>query len=147
MLTNTSGQVYRCSCSIGVGEVLRRIIGRTIVSCTQTDLKQLGGNRQFCMGQRCGIQHAIHSLKANFDENEAVHLIDATNAFNLLNRKPALENIKITCPALFNLFNAVKNSYSSTSPLHVNGTTLWSEEGTTQGNTLAMCMYGVAILP
>ena len=84
---------------IGVGEVLRRIIGRTNVSCIQTDLKQLGGNQQLCMGQRCGIEHAIHSMRANFDENEAVLLIDATNAFNLLNRKLALENINIICPA------------------------------------------------
>ena len=131
---------------IGVGEVLRRIIGRAIVSCIQTDLKQFGGNQQLCMGQRCGIEHAIHSLRANFDENEAVILIDATNAFNLLNRKPALENIKLICicPALF---NAVKNSYSSPSPLYVNGTTLWSEDGTTQGDPLARCMYGVAIPP
>ena len=87
---------------IGVGEVLRRIIGRTIVSCIQTDLKQLGGNRQLCMEQRCGIEHAIHSLRTNLDENEAVGLIDATNAFNLLNRQLALENIKIICPVLFN---------------------------------------------
>ena len=86
---------------IGVGEVLRRIIGRTNVSCIQTDLQQLGGNQQLCMGQRCGIEHAIHSLRANFDENEAVLLTDATNAFNLLNRKLALENITINCPALF----------------------------------------------
>ena len=53
------------------------------------------------MGQRCGIEHAIHSLRANFDENEAVLFIDATNAFNLLDCKLAPENIKIICPALF----------------------------------------------
>ena len=129
---------------VGVGEVLRWLIGRTIVSCIQTDMKQLGGNQQLCMGQRCGIEHAIHSLRANFDENEAVLLIEATKAFNLLNRKLALENIKIICPAPF---NAVKNSYSSPSPPSVNGTTLWSEEGTTQGDPLAMCINGFAILP
>ena len=129
---------------IGVGEVLRRIIGRTIVCCIQTDLKQPGGNQQLRMGHRCGIEHAIHSLRANFEENEAVLLIEATNAFNLLNRKLSIENIKIICPAFF---NGVKNSYSSPSPLHVNGTTIWSDEGTTQGDPLAMCMYGVAILP
>ena len=129
---------------IGVGEVLGRINGRTIVSCIQTGLKQLGGNQQLCMGQRCGIEHAIHSLRRNFDENKAALLIDATNAFNLLNRKLALENIQIIFPALF---NAVKNSYSSALPLYVNGKTLWSEEGSTKGDPLAMCMYGVAILP
>ena len=94
---------------IGVGEVFRRIIGRTIVSCIQTDLKQLGGNQELCMGQRCGIAHAIHSLRANFDENEGVILINATNAFNLLNRKLAPENIKIICPALFNAAKLILN--------------------------------------
>ena len=91
---------------ICVGEVLRQIIGRTMVSCIQTDLKQLGGNQQLCKGQCCGIENAIHSLRANFDENEAVLLMDATNVFNFFNRKLALENTKIICPALF---NAVKN--------------------------------------
>ena len=95
------------------------------------------------MGQLCGIEHAIHSLRANFDKNEAVFFIDATNAFNLFNRKLALENI--THLPVF--FNALKNSYSSQSPLYVSGTTLWSEEGTTQGDPLGICIYGVAILP
>ena len=84
-----------------VGEVLRRIIGRPIVSCIETDLKQLGGNQQLCMGQRCGIEHAIYSLRATFDENEAALLVDATNAFNLLNRKLALENKKNHLPGSF----------------------------------------------
>ena len=109
----------------------------------QTDMKQLGGNQQLCMGER-GIEHAIHSLRENFDENKAVFLINATTAFNLLNCKLALENVQILCPALF---NAVKVSSSLPSPLYVNGTTLWSEEGTTRSDPLAMCMYGVAILP
>ena len=104
---------------IGVGEVLRRIIGRTIVSWIQTDLKQLGGNQQLCMGQLCGIEHAIYSLRANFDENEAVPLIDGTNAFNLRNRKLALENIKVICPALF---NAVKNY------IHPHHRFMWTEQ-------------------
>ena len=107
-------------------------------------MKKLGRNQKLSMGQRCGIEHAIHSLRTIFDENEAVLLIDATNAFNLLNSKLALENMKVNCPALF---NAVKNSSSSPSPLYVNGTTLWSEECTTRGDPLARCMYGVAILP
>ena len=87
------------------------------------------------MEQRCGIEQAIHSLRAHFVENEAVLLIDATNAFNLLNRKLELKNIKTICPVLF---IAVKNSYSSLSPLYMNGTTLWSEEDTRQGDPLAM---------
>ena len=36
---------------IGVGEVLRRIIGRSILRCIQNDLKLLGTNQQLCLGQ------------------------------------------------------------------------------------------------
>ena len=75
---------------IGVGEVLRRIIGVTVVYCLQADLKQLGATQRFCMGQRCGREHAIHSLRATSDENEAVFLTDATNSFNLFIHKLAL---------------------------------------------------------
>ena len=35
---------------IGIGEVLRRIIGRTIVKCIKTDYKILGGDQQLRMG-------------------------------------------------------------------------------------------------
>ena len=73
---------------IGVGEVMRRIIGRAIVTCVKNDLKFLGGNLQLCLGQRCGIEHAIHSLREAFEqpETQAILLIDAKNAFNSLNR-------------------------------------------------------------
>ena len=50
----------------------------------------------------------------------------------------------MTCPSLV---TALKNSYSTPSDLFVNGTVLKSEEGVTQGDPLAMAMYGLAILP
>ena len=37
---------------IGVGEVLRRIIGRSSLKCLSNDLKQLAGNLQLCLGQK-----------------------------------------------------------------------------------------------
>ena len=42
-------------------------------------------------------------------ENEAILLIDAKNAFNVLNRRTALENVKALCPSLH---VALQNSYS-----------------------------------
>ena len=131
---------------IGVGEVLRRIIGRSILKCISNDLKLLGGSTQLCLGQKCGIEHAIHSIRDAFDkpEAEAVLQIDATNAFNSLNRSLALANISKTCPSL--IF-ALRNSYANPSHLYVNGQVILSQEGTTQGDPLAMAMYGVALLP
>ena len=131
---------------IGVGEVLRRIIGRSITACLKSDLTALGGNRQLCLGQKCGIEHAIHSLRESFetDSNNAILLIDAKNAFNSLNRDLALKNIKTICPSLY---TSLHNSYSTPSNLFIDGKTILSKEGTTQGDPLAMAMYGTAILP
>ena len=77
-------------------------------------------------------------------ETEAILLIDAENAFNSLNRELALKNVEILCPALH---HALANSYKHPSNLYVNNTVLTSTEGTTQGDPLAMAMYGIGINP
>ena len=71
-------------------------------------------------------------------------LIDAQNAFNSLNRDLALKNIDMICPALS---NSLKNSYKTPSNLFINKKCIKSQEGTTQGDPLAMAMYGIALLP
>ena len=48
---------------IGIGEVLSRIIGKTITQCIKSDLKNLRKYFQLCLGQKCGIEYAIHSLR------------------------------------------------------------------------------------
>ena len=130
---------------IGVGEVLRRIIGKFIIKRIENDLRFLGDNTQLCLGQKCGIEHAIHSLRSQYEkpDNESVILQYAKNAFNCLNRNLAVENIKRICPALNFV---VQNSYSAPSDFYVAGKTLQSVEGTTQGDPIAMAMYGVATL-
>ena len=75
---------------IGIGEVLRRLIGKSITTCLKADLKLLGGNTQLCLGQRCGIEYAIHSLRNAFETSscDAMLLIDNQNAFNSSKRIP-----------------------------------------------------------
>ena len=131
---------------IGVGEVFRRIVGKILIRCVSYDLIQLGLDKQLCLGQKGGIEYAIHSLRSAYEDknNEAMLLIDADNAFNSLNRELALKNVEVLCPSLA---TALKNSYSRPPALFVNGKKLLSREGTTQGDPLAMAMYGIAILP
>ena len=64
---------------ICIGEVLRRIIGRSIVMCVQRDLQLLGGNLLMCLGQKSGIKQSIHTLRRRFFEDriENILLIDA----------------------------------------------------------------------
>ena len=83
---------------IGIGEVLRRIIGRSILKCLANDLKRLGQSDQLCLGKKSGIEHLIHALH-DFDtpQAEAMLLINAENDFNSLNCKLALNNIEIFC--------------------------------------------------
>ena len=131
---------------IGIGEVMRRITGRIIVDCIRHDRTSLGGKKQLCLGQKCGVEHAIHSLHHSFDEseNEAILLIDAKNSFNVVNRRTASENVKALCPSLH---VALQNPYSHPSHLYIAKSTILSQEGTIQCDPLAMAMYGINILP
>ena len=56
----------------------------------------------------------------------------------------ALRNIEKLCPSNM---RDIRNSYKTPTSPFVNGKTLQSQEGTTQGDPLAMAMYGIAILP
>ena len=70
---------------------------------------------------------------------DGILLIDASNAFNQMNRSAALHNIQIMCKemALY-----VINAYRSPSRLFIcGGGEILSREGTTQGDPLAMPWY------
>ena len=75
---------------------------------------------------------------------QGVILVDASNAFNNLNREVTLRNILTLCPALSKI---IVNTYRDYSKLFVGGESILSREGTTQGDPLVMAMYAVAILP
>ena len=55
-----------------------------------------------CAGLKSGSEPAVHAIRNIFeaDETDAVLLIDASNAFNALNRSAALHNIRVICPTL-----------------------------------------------
>ena len=88
----------KCPCvrhNIGVGEVMRRIVGWTIVKCVTNDIKFLGNKLQLFLGQRCGIEHAIHYLREAFEqpESQAILFFAAKNAFKSLNKHRILLSI------------------------------------------------------
>jgi len=57
------------------------------------------GTLQRCAGIESGIEAAIHAIRKSFeDDSECLLLVDANNAFNKLNRKVSLEDIKRLCP-------------------------------------------------
>ena len=124
---------------IGVGEALRCIIGKT----TSAMFKEAAGPLQVCAGHSTGSEAAIHAMNQVFNEEgvDWVLLADATNAFNQMNRVVAMHNIRITCKeiALY-----IINTYRSPSRLFIiGGGEIFSQEGTNQGDPLAMPWYAI----
>ena len=107
-------------------------IYRTYVQCTRT--------------RAAGIESAVHSVRKLFenDTTEAIPLVDASNAFNSLNRANALMNIRTVCPAFSTI---LINTYRESTELFLGANTLLSQEGTTQGDPLAMPFYALATRP
>ena len=123
---------------IGVGETVRRIIEKAILFIIRQDILEVAGTLQLCVGQEAGGEAVIHAMRQLFqdDTSEAVILVDATNTFNSLNRKAALHNIKSLATVLI-------NTYRDATQLLIEDKTLFSCEGTTQSDPLAMVMYAI----
>ena len=132
---------------IGVGEVLRRIVGKVISWALNNDIQEAAGPLQVSTGLKGGAEAAIHAMKVIFenDSTDAVILVDAENAFNKMNRKEAIHNIRYLCPPLATI---LINTYRQPARLFISGGgEIASMEGTTQGDTLAMSFYGISMTP
>ena len=131
---------------IGICEVLRRIIGKAVMKVVKTDVLQATGPDQLCGGHESGCEAAVHAMREIFRDSatDGILFVDASNAFNNLNRQAALWNIQYYCPAVAKI---LINCYRSHACLFVGGKTLLSQEGTTQGDPLAMMMFAIATVP
>ena len=81
---------------IGIGDVSRRIIAKAILYVIRTDIQLAAGALQTCAGHDAGAEAAIHAMRDIFarENTDAVLLVDASNAFNQVNRQSALHNIQ-----------------------------------------------------
>ena len=132
---------------IRVGEVSRTIMGKCVTKVTKPDVIDASGSLQVCTGHKSGSEAAIHAMRELFehDNSDAVLLIDASNAFNSLNRAAALHNIRVLCPSIA---TCAINTYREPARLFiVGGQELRSSEGTTQGDPLAMSLYAISLQP
>ena len=132
---------------IGIGEVLRRIIAKAVISTIKPEIMKSAGPLQLCAGQEAGCEAATHEMNQIFleDQTDAILLVDASNAFNSINRKVMLYNIKHLCPEMATY---AYNSYCTLARLFVQGgKEITSSEGTTQGDSFAMPMYAIGVTP
>jgi len=91
------------------------------------------------------VEAAIHAMRNLFEKEntKAGILVDTDNAFNRINRQAARHNINILYPS-FN--NILQNTCGTPIRLFVTGEgELSSTEDTTQGDSLAMAMYALAV--
>ena len=137
----------KCPCvrPIGVCEVASRIVAKAALCILRDDIQAVAGPCQLCAGQIAGVEAAVHAVRSSFDldDTEGVQLMNASNAFNSLNRAVPLQNIRQLCPSFAPI---LINTYRSAAALYTGGDTLFSEEGTTQRDPLAMPMYALATL-
>ena len=99
---------------LGVGEYFRRLIASTLLRARRSDFLRYffgaaaaaaGTNRkpyQFAVGVKAGadmVVHAVRLLLETHPELVAIKL-DATNAFNSVNRQPMMNELKTHFPGL-----------------------------------------------
>ena len=116
---------------IAVGEVIRRICGKCVMNIAKRDVVEATGSLQLCDGQKSGSEAAIHAMHRIFeaDDTDAVLLIDASSAFNSLNRAAAVHNMRVLCPIIAVY---VINTYRQSARLFITGgKKIISAEGTT----------------
>ena len=87
---------------IGISEIVCRILGKTILAVVGGYVQETSGTVQLCAGQNSGCDAAVHPMRQIFDNTnaQAVLLVDASNAFNNLNRQTAHQNILLNCPSI-----------------------------------------------
>ena len=94
-----------------------------------------------------GCEVGVHAVVDMFndEDTEGIIQVDASNAFNSINRQILLHNAKIICPQFATY---IYNSYCVPARLFiVGGKEIKSSEGTTQGDPIAMAAYGIGLTP
>ena len=132
---------------IAVGETFRRIVGRAIMRVIESDVLGATAPYQLCIGVPSACEAGVHAMRQLFSKEnvQAILFVDASNAFNSLNRVAALHDVPLVCPALGSVF---RNTYAKSIRLLVaGGSEILSTEGTCQGDPLAMALYAVSIMP
>ena len=135
---------------IGIGETLRRIFGKAVSLVTKYDIEDVCGISQLCAGVRSGIEGAVHAINDSFNNHSedgwGVLMVDASNAFNSINRLAILWNARTLWPRCSRF---LFNTYRGWAPLIMKGTStiLYSREGVTQGDPLSMLAYAIGTLP
>jgi hypothetical protein len=144
---------------IGIGECLRRLIAKVVALKTKDEVAAAAKSDQLATSLQAAIEGGAHAMREQWEkladetheDGYGMLLVDASNAFNALNRAAALWNARQqwrSCARfLFNTYRSYSLLVIRSSAAPGTGTIMLSREGVTQGDPLSMFMYGIAILP
>ena len=113
----------------------------------KADVCEAVGVRQTCAGQEGVIEAAIHAATKVYGlaSTDCIIQIDASNAFNNKNRELSLRNAQFVC---HKIHRYLVNTYQNAARLFIGkGMELESQEGTTQGDNIAMAYYAIGMKP
>ena len=75
---------------IEIGETLQRILGKAVALVPKSDIEDVCGISQLCVGVLSGLEGAVHVVNDLFNEHNedgwGVLMVDASNTFNSINR-------------------------------------------------------------
>ena len=126
---------------------MRRLVAKAVLSIIREDIMMAAGLYNFVLDKWLVWRLlSILCVSCLFvtEDCDAILMVDANNAFNSLNRVVALHNVRQICPPFATI---LINIYRSPACLFISGEVLMSEEGTTQGDPLAMPLYALATIP
>ena len=139
---------------VGIGESWMRLISKCVLHVAGGEAKESCGIDQLCVGLESGIEGGIHAMRLLWEQHSAEEewgflLIDAANAFNEGNRIVMFWTISHKWPSSARF---AFNCYRHWVIVVVRGENglaifIFSKEGVTQGDPLAMAAYGILLLP
>ncbi|KAL2635415.1 hypothetical protein R1flu_006894 [Riccia fluitans] len=140
---------------IAVGEVLYRLVARTLGFQFREALADHFSPLQFGVATRGGCETIIHGLCATLDLHPdwVVLQVDIRNAFNIVSREAFFRELRAATDSIDQLFPFVRSFYARRSPLYFSHcsredevTLFSSESGTRQGDPLGGALFALAHL-
>ena len=130
--------------TLAVGEVLRRLIAKILLGVHSTILVSALSPPQMGVGVKGASEAIARRLQRMLQAKSklCVLQIDVSSAFNTVDRNAVLQRVQALIPALSSWAGFC---YSQPSHLFAAKTTLFSEQGTQQGDPLGPALFSLAI--
>ena len=135
---------------VAIGEALLRLLGKLCVKKLSPRCALFFDKVQFGVGVKGGVEIVMHQTRVLADDPSINCLlqIDATNAFNQVDRCAMLEQLEANFPEIYNY---VLSAYGTPAQLIVNsreeGQTIQSATGVRQGDPLGSFLFCLTIQP